>query len=118
MEFVLGGANVSLFCAATGDASLYTSKGFGIVGGFAHERVRSAARMFVELCEERRDEMMAVDVYPPPRDSVLRFYGLTEGQVLAVEVPEASLHSGCGFAALWNAGQTVTTELRRVASSD
>jgi hypothetical protein len=117
MEFSLSGACVTLFCSLTGDASLYTSKGFGVIGGFLHDRVRLAAQAFVELCDTDSGEMTPVDAFPGPRQGWLRFYALTERRILMAEVSEASLDSGNNFTPLRNAGHRVISELRNVAST-
>jgi hypothetical protein len=117
MEFVLSGANVTLFCTLAGDASLYTSKGFGVVGGIAHENVRSAALEFINLCEQCREDMTFVDLFPPPREGRFQVYALTEQGALGVEVADADLVTEGGLAAVRKAGHTVIAELRKISSS-
>jgi hypothetical protein len=115
---VVSGSGVTLFCATTGDASLYTSKGFCVIGGFAHEHVRSTAQAFIELCEKYRDEMTSVDLLPPPREGVLRIYALTDQGVFVAEAPEASLLENQSLTAIRNAGHVVIAALRKIASAD
>ena len=116
MEFAMSGANVTLFCSAAGGASLYTSRRFGVIGGFAHDRVRLAAQTFISLCDQYRDEMASVDLCPPPKDGELRIYALTCDQIITTGAAEAALVSGTPIAAIRAAGHAVIAELRQIRS--
>jgi hypothetical protein len=92
------------------------ARGFGVIGGFAHERVRLAAQAFVELCHQYRSEMTFVDLFPPPREGQLRVYALTEQRVFVAETTEAQLADKTPIAAIRAAGHAVIAELRQAGS--
>ena len=113
MEFVMPAGTATLFCAATGDASLYTTRSFGILGGVAHHDVRAAARRFVKASEDCLIDMEEVFEFPGPRLGWNRFFTLTAGKVLTAEASEES--SASNFRLMQDAGDAVLTELRKVA---
>ncbi len=43
LEFPVGDATATVVAMCDGNASLYTTSTFGVIGGFAHESVREAA---------------------------------------------------------------------------
>ncbi len=47
MDWPLGGQTITVLSSSNGDASLYTTATFGIIGGIGHEQVRRAAVAFV-----------------------------------------------------------------------
>jgi hypothetical protein len=51
MDWPIHNAIVTVVSFASGDASIYTTGTFGIIGGIGHEKVRVAAKLFVNLAE-------------------------------------------------------------------
>src|SRR5690242_14652781 len=47
MDWPLGDQTATVLSSSVGDASLYTTATFGIIGGIGHEKVRKAAVEFV-----------------------------------------------------------------------
>lgn len=119
MEFVLRSTDVTATVTSliSGDASLYTSAGFGVIGGFAHERVRAAALNFIDKCDALSYQMDLANEFPGPRKGYVRFYSLTESNVLTIEAREAGLaEDKSAIGQLFLAGHYVIAELRKVAS--
>jgi hypothetical protein len=122
MEYVLPMGDVTATVTVTsfvsGDASLYTSAGFFVIGGFNHERVRAAACNFVEYCNAFQSEMAVTDEFPCPRTGYVRFYALTESNVLTFEAKQSVLAKDeSAHGQLFMAGHSLIAELRKVASS-
>jgi hypothetical protein len=116
MDWPLGEHTATLVSALDGSASLYTTATFGIIGGDAHEAVRSAAQRFVKLADAHHDEAVPTRDYAYPGKGKVRFYLRTVGDVRVIEADAASVSSSSGgpHAALFRAGHAVLTELRKV----
>ena len=117
MDWPLGPSTATIVSMSNGDASLYTSSGFGILGGIAHERVRAAASAFVKGAARHFETSKPAASYPyPPTDRVY-FYLLTFEGVRLVQADRASVEASSGpMFELFELGQAVLTELR--ATSD
>ena len=110
-----GGA-ATVVALEDGNASLYTTGSFGIIGGFAHERVKAAA---LDLC--RRAISHAADMprladIAYPKTGRIRLFILVPGDVLGFEAAEVELAAGKHrYSELVFAANRVITELRMIS---
>lgn len=119
MDFPIGKDTATVVSLSDGNASLYTTSTFGVIGGFGHENVRTAACAFVKAADSYYDESSpSTDFsYPPPEHS--RFYLLTYNGVRMLEVDMEAVSSGRHpLSSLFMDGQTVLNELRLTTKSD
>lgn len=114
MDVPIGnGHAATVFANSQGDASLYTTGTFGIIGGGAHDAVRKAALAFVEGGDGYWDKASPVTSYPYPAPDKVRFYLLTFKGVRMLEADLESLRRGASKSLdLFNLGNSVITELR------
>ena len=85
---------VSVVSLCDGNASLYTTSTFGIIGGFAHERVRAAAIRLVEAGNALRRNATPTTDYSYPKPNKIRFYMVTYGGVRVIDADRASVEGG------------------------
>ena len=113
MDFGLSGHMISVFATSSGDASLYSTSQFGIIGGGEHEPVRSAGMTLVRIADENFDlSSPARDIGYPDKDAV-RFYLLTFEGLRRIDAPQSELgneNSPCYK--LYAAGQELLGQLR------
>ncbi len=106
----------TLACYSTGDASLYFSTGGGIIGGRGNERVRAAARKFVNISDPYSGLMaMSEDCpLPPPLSTV--FYVLTTAGIRTADYPGPYVDdaNGVDYGPLYFAGQEVIARIREL----
>jgi hypothetical protein len=107
-------ASVASLC--DGNASLYTTGSFGVLGGIGHEAVRLAAMNFVYAAQPHHDNALPTADFPYPLADHVSFYllGFESVRVIDVEIATLPLHSD-GLSDLFGAGQRVLTELRLLA---
>ena len=113
MDFGMSGHMFSVIANSTGDASLYSTSQFGIIGGGAHESVRDAGRAFIRVAEENFDLSSPTDDIGYGSPENVRFYFLTFDGLRKVDTPVSDLgdeNSQCY--GLHNAGQELLGELR------
>jgi len=82
MDWRLAKGVCSLVCYRTGDASLYTSTGGGVLGGIQHESVREAAQNLILLSNRYTNKATKTNSTPLPEIDEVRFYFLTSGGLL------------------------------------
>ena len=105
----------TLVALADGTTSLYTSGGFGIIGGGAHPQVAAANQKFLRAVEQSFDTMAADDDsnVPATGESVIRALGF--GERRAVRAAEADFGNGRHpLSGLFYAAQDVVTQLRLI----
>lgn len=114
MDVPIGnGHAATVFANSLGDASLYTTGTFGVIGGGLHESVRKAALAFVEAADGYYDKATATTAFPYPAPDKVRFYLLTFKGVRMLEADLESLRRGASKSLeLFNLGNAVITELR------
>src|SRR5688572_29802395 len=56
MDWPLGDATVTLVALCDGNASLYTTSSFGVIGGIGHSRVREAAGVLTREADRHHEE--------------------------------------------------------------
>jgi len=108
----------SLVCLADGNASLYLTTGGGVIGGFAHEKVRTASVSFVQMAKGYRQSFSGVKEFSLPVEGRTAFYVRVNGDVLRAEASENDLAEGRHpLSKLFYAGQEVITQLRLITES-
>jgi len=118
MDWPIGEHTASVVSLCTGDASLYTTSTFGVIGGIGHDSVRRAACSFVKDAAKLYDESVPTSDYPYPKSDRVRFYLVTFNGVRVIDAPLSSATDESGkYAALFNRGQEVITQLRLVTQT-
>lgn len=116
MDWPLGEQTVTVVSMCDGNASLYTTSTFGVLGGVGHESVRSAATNFVRVAERRYDRAVPTKEFPYPATGHVRFYLVCFDGVRVIDARADELANGADEASdLWTVGQRVVTELRLVS---
>ena len=105
----------SLVCLRDGTTSLYTSSGFGIIGGGGHEAVRRENARFLSVLDDHLLEMSPSPDQSLPREGRTIIRALTaEGQRL-FEAPEDDLGEGrSALSPVFHAAHAVITQLRLI----
>lgn len=118
MDWHLDGQTVTVVSMYDGHASLYTTTGFGILGGIGHASVRAAAIDFVKLAQVHYEAASFTGEYPYPIGGHTRFYLICFDGVRVIDSETGRLaEENCPFSDLFVAGQRVITELRAVSQS-
>jgi len=114
MDINLSTGFASVVSFVTGDASLYTNTGGGVIGGIGHDNIRSAAQKFVRVSSDYIDKMAANATFQFPKSGNVKFYILTQKGVFSCESSEEELlHNE--FSPLYAAGQRVISEMFAVS---
>lgn len=112
MEWPSEGETLTLTAFHDGAASVYGSRGDGIVGGGTDGALRSEARALVRAAAEHHGEAVPTNRFPDPAADRVRFYLLTHA---GVRVLEAGLPSPNGmpdrYTSLYYRGMTVFEQL-------
>lgn len=119
VDWHVGSGVATIVTYATGDASLYLETGGGIIGGYAHERVREAALNAV------REGGGLTGLEPasgapglPTQEGQVTITVLRPEGAWTLRVREDDLwDAGHPAHAVWMSTQAVITELRQVAGS-
>jgi hypothetical protein len=119
MDWPLGDGNiVSVVGLCDGNASLYTTSTFGVIGGVGHDPVRKAAANFVRAADKfYADSVLASDHAFPIGDRVKFFLVTFDGLRVIEENFDLVANGKRKFSELFNEGQKLVTELRLVAET-
>ena len=118
MDWPIGSYTATILASAVGDASIYTTSTFGVLGGIGHESVRAAAGLFVKAAEAHLDTAKLTKDFSYPPQGRVRFYMVSVDGTRMVEADEESLHAGTdSYSDLWFLGQQVMAELRTVVQN-
>ena len=86
MDWNVGPGVATFVGYSSGDASMYTSSGGGIIGGYAHESVAKAAKALVQKAAEFMPKAeKSEDTTTPTANKVKFFLLTTEGRFVAEE---------------------------------
>jgi hypothetical protein len=115
---VSGGAIVSVVALADGNASLYTTGTFGIIGGYGHEGVRTAAINLVQGAAAHDEGASTVlDCGYPAADRIF-FYLTTYAGLRRIEGNLDSVASGRDvLSPVFGLGQNLISALRKVTEA-
>lgn len=112
-EFPIGNNTATVLSLCDGNASLYTTSNFGVIGGQAHERVRTAATDFVNAAQAYHDVAIPTTEFPYPKSDRVRFYLLTFSGVRFIDTDLASIEADSNqYGLLFEKANNVLTELR------
>jgi hypothetical protein len=111
METALPAGVATLVSIHDGTASLYTTTGGGIMGGYS---AREEARKFVAEAGKHLSSMKPAQTFPYPPVGRIRFYVRTpDGVYTAEAVEEELLYKRHALSPLFHAGHGVLTGLRK-----
>lgn len=112
----LGLTDICMTIAAykTGDASLYTSLGGGILGGIKQEKIRNAVNGFIECGQTLVSYGIQVtNIDQLPKNGYANFYFLTsDGTCLLTEQIKNLEHGSSPFTSLFTQGDNLINQLR------
>jgi hypothetical protein len=109
MEMAFPSGVATLVSVDDGTASLYTSTGGGVLGGYS---AREQAKQFVAEAEKHLAGMKPTKSFPYPEVGRVKFYVLTREGVYSAEADEEELVSGRhALSPLFFAGNEVLTGL-------
>ena len=113
MEMGYDSGLASIISLSSGDASLYTGTGGGIIGGGGHAEVNRAARDFVSAAGKHLARTAATKEFPYAEVGRVRFYVLTlDGVYTAEASSEEMTDEKHPLHRLFRAGHEVITQLR------
>jgi hypothetical protein len=116
IDWPLGEHTATIVAMADGNASLYTTSTFGIMGGISHESVRNAATALVKAAQTYYEQATPTKDYLYPPSDRVRFYLLGFEGVRVIDADADALEKGRDkHVDLWAAGQNVVTELRQIS---
>lgn len=114
-EFPMDDGTLTIVSLRDGNASLYTTGTFGVIGGHAHEPVRTAAGTLVRAAQDFCHEAVTTTEFPYPGAGRVRFYLLTFTGVRSIETDLASLEAGTNkYSVLFAKANDLITELRKI----
>jgi hypothetical protein len=119
MDWPLPAGIMSLVCFTTGDASIYTTTSFGLLGGIAHESVRAAAKNCIKVAQQYYEDATPTKEYPYPTNNRIYFYLVCYNEIRMIDANlEAVSRAGDKSSGLYMAAQRVVTELRLIAQPE
>jgi hypothetical protein len=115
MDWPIEEATVTVLASSVGDASVYTTGSFGILGGIGHENARKAALSFIECAKKHlRVALPTTDFSYPDRQHV-RFFFVTDSGVRILQFAATDVQkTGTEAYDLYAHGQAVLTEMRQI----
>jgi hypothetical protein len=118
MDMGVSGTVATVTALSDGNASLYTTGTFGIIGGFAHARVRAAALELCAVAEKHLDGAQPTNDFSYAGQGRIRFYLLTPEGVRTLEADENALVAGSHpHSELFAKANAVLSELRVVTET-
>ena len=120
MDWPLGDGNiVSVVGLCDGNASLYTTSTFGVIGGVGHESVRKAAANFVKVADKYYADSVPTTDHAYPTGNRVKFFLVTFDGVRVIEQNFDLVAKGKSkFSELFNEAQRLITELRLITEKE
>lgn len=116
MDWNLGTGTATFVSFISGDASMYTSTGGGVIGGIGHENVRSASIQFVKNAQKFVPKAHRSDDLSLPDSNRVKFFFLTtKGRFVAEEQLTKFDDGSSRWLELFEDANKVITELRTVS---
>jgi hypothetical protein len=110
------GSSFSIVSLSDGNASVYTSTGGGVIGGFAHENVARAARAFVSVMNARAHALKRVSIFPLPGQGQVTLYAIADSGVRSFSGAAVSLQqANHEMHAAYHAAHVVMSGLRQMS---
>ena len=105
----------TLVCLRDGTTSLYTSSGFGIIGGESHQSVVGENARLLAVLEEHLDQMAPSMDHTLPREGRTIIRALTFAGQRLIEAPDDDLGNGrSALSPVFHAAHAVITQLRLI----
>ena len=105
----------TLVCLRDGTTSLYTSSGFGIIGGGSHQSVLGENARLLAVLEEHLDQMAPSKDHAVPREGRTIIRALTFAGQRMIEAQEDDLENGrSALSPVFHAAHAVMTQLRLI----
>ena len=118
LEFRIDDITATVYGLRDGSASVYTTGGFGVIGGIGHESVRQAAGIFVSMATRFVNRGIQTTTFPYPADGKTQFYFLTYDGPRLCTIEESAIMTGKDeLRDLYAAGQDLLTKLRTTQES-
>jgi hypothetical protein len=115
IDWPIGEQVATIFSTSSGAASLYTTSTFGIIGGEAHEAVRTAAMNLVRAADQFFDSATPTAEFAYPTADRVRFFLLTFEGVRVIDTDFASIENQTSrYFEFFDLAQGVLTELRLI----
>ena len=115
MEMALANGVATLVSIHDGTASLYTSTGGGVLGGYS---AQNEAKRFVTEAEKHLKSMKPTKSFPYPETGRMKFYVLTQNGVYTAEDTQNEVtRQGHALFPLFAAGNEVLTALRKAQAA-
>ena len=116
MDWEMSGAVATTICYMSGDASMYTSTGGGIIGGGQHQNVSSASKQLVTLAQTYLDRAIKTETTSLPEKDNVKFYLLTnKGVYVGQEIMTNLENNTSKWLGLFEESNKVLTELRNIS---
>jgi hypothetical protein len=113
MDWNVGSGIVTVTSLLSGDASMYTSSGGGVIGGVGHKTVRDAAIAFVKSCSDYRKHFSNSADTSAVSEGSIKFFLLTgRGRLVAEEKLENFDNSSSPLLGLFIEANKVIARLR------
>jgi len=118
MDWEMGGAVATTIAYMTGDASMYTSTGGGVIGGGQHQNVNSAAKQLIKVAQTYLDKAVKTETTPLPETNNVKFYLLTnKGIYVGQEVMSNFENNSSKWLGLFEESNIVLTELSKISGN-
>ena len=118
VDWPVGDQIATVVALCDGNASLYTTSTFGVLGGVGHSDVRRAAVALVRDADRFHADGKATTDRSYPSAGRIRFHLLAFDGVRVVEDDQKSIEAGKNrYSALFGRAQDVLTELCKVTES-
>jgi hypothetical protein len=119
MDWHTGDGIATFAFLQTGDASLYTSTGGGVIGGGYHENVKKATLAFIDKAQTYLDKATKTETTPLPPENTVTFYFLTSKGKFVVQEREGNFdNKSSQWLGLFIEANKVITELRLISEKD
>ena len=117
LEFGTKSGSATIISFSTGDASMYTSGGGGIIGGTTHKNVSQAAINFVLTAQNYFHKMPKSNNLTIAKADYIKFYILTNKAVYSFEDKESNITDRNSiWAPLFYKGNDLITQLRLIGN--
>lgn len=118
MDWPIERAIVTVIARSTGDASIYTTGTFGVLGGIGHETVRNAAVACVKIAQHYSDDATPTKEFPYPTGNRVRFYLVCYDGVREIDADlDGVRQKDAKYFDMYAAAQQVVTELRLITQN-
>ncbi len=116
MDWHMGNVIATIAALMTGDASVYLSTGQAFIGGYTHEAIVNAAKVFVTTSENYLSQASRTDTTTPPQAGTVIFYLLTKSGRYSLEAEFKMIENNQSvLRPLFEAGDKIITEYRLIS---